>query len=202
MKKVELKCEQCGCLFERYVGEVKRSLKIGRGSFCSRECAAIVSNENKRSKRFVMNCPVCGVEFETSTHNKAKRHCSRGCASKGSVTPERRKAMSDAGNKNAANLLTVAETMKRREAWKYTALREHLGDRPFEFEFPLDGFVFDLALFDSMVLVEFDGKYHNTRAQMDLDAMKEKVAIKNGFRVERRATATVSVISPAVINGL
>ncbi len=150
-----------------------------------------------------MACPTCGVTFETSTHNKAKRHCSRSCASKGSMTEGRRAAQRAAGLEHAKNLIaSTAETLKLREAWKYAPLKEALRGRPHEFEYPLEGYVFDLALFDVKILVEFDGPYHSWTEQRVVDADKERVANEHGFKVERRRVAQASVILPETLRGL
>lgn len=34
----KIKCDYCGSEFERAVGEINRSLKLGRAAYCSREC--------------------------------------------------------------------------------------------------------------------------------------------------------------------
>lgn len=38
-KKIEVKCEQCGEIFKKPIGEYNRSQKIGRKHLCSRSCA-------------------------------------------------------------------------------------------------------------------------------------------------------------------
>jgi very-short-patch-repair endonuclease len=62
--------------------------------------------------------------------------------------------------------------------------------------------VFDLALLDTRVLVEFDGPYHGYGEQIATDAKKDETAIAYGFALERRIVAAASVLSPAVISGL
>ena len=99
------------------------------------------------------------------------------------------------------NLLCPAETLKRREAWKYAALKEVLAGRRFEFEYEVEGFVFDLALLDTMVLVEFDGAYHRG-GQLETDVRKEEVAKGAGFMIVRREVEAATVVSPAVLDGL
>jgi len=147
-----------------------------------------------------MTCK-CETEFETSTHNKAKRHCSRSCASYYSMSPERRKAMSDAGERHKDNLIPVHEVLKRREGWKYVAVREALGSRPHDFEFELGGFVYDLALFDTKTLVEFDGPEHCGKVA-EHDRIKDALAHKLGWRIERRKVKTAEVIHPETLGDL
>jgi len=141
----------------------------------------------------------------TTTHSKAAKFCSRSCASKGSMTRERREAQHQAGLRHTENLLTAAEVLKRREAWKYTACREVLesSDRDYEFEFELCGYVFDLALHDAKVLVEFDGPYHDAdNWQRERDKAKDRVAKDAGFVIVRRTVEPMAVVHPSAIEGL
>jgi very-short-patch-repair endonuclease len=45
--------------------------------------------------------------------------------------------------------------------------------------------VFDLALLDRKILVEFDGAYHDTRTQSKEDLRKDRVAQRRGWNVVR-----------------
>jgi very-short-patch-repair endonuclease len=103
----------------------------------------------------------------------------------------------------AGNLISVSETLKLREEWKYTKLAEFLnaGKRKFEFEFEIDGAVFDLVLFDTHVLVEFDGDYHRGQ-QLLVDHEKEEKARRAGFVIVRRKTPPSVVVDPSVLGGL
>lgn len=200
---VAVSCWRCGVTVQKDAGEVNRSRRLGRNLFCSRSCSALSANESKRSVEFEMPCPVCGVVFTTTTHNKAKRHCSRACASRGSMTDHRRAAQREAGLRHAKNLSRAQSVaLKAREAWKYAALKKALGSRRHEFEFKLGRFVFDLALFDERVLVEFDGPYHQSAEQQEIDAKKDRLARRHGFRVERRRVRRAVVIDPETIAGL
>jgi very-short-patch-repair endonuclease len=100
------------------------------------------------------------------------------------------------------NLCTAAEMLKHREAWKYVLLKEALKGRDYEFEFPLVGCVFDLALKDTAVIVEFDGRYHNDPCQQIRDEEKRKIAEAAGYRVVRRSVEESKVIEPSVIRDL
>ena len=75
--------------------------------------------------------------------------------------------------------------MKIREAWKYELIRNHLEKRklPFEFEYKIGKFIFDLKLSSAGVLVEFDGPYH--KYQIGADGVKDSLAKKNGWSVIR-----------------
>lgn len=201
--KVAVSCWRCGAEVFKESGEVNRARRLGRNLFCSLSCVAQYANGPRQSRTLAMACPTCGVTFETSTHNKAKRHCSRSCASKGSMTEGRRAAQRAAGLEHAKNLMaSTAEVLKRREAWKYAPLEEALRDRPHEFEYQLGKYVFDLALFDTNVLVEFDGPYHDWTKQREVDRDKERVAAQHGFTIERRRVQQAAVISPATLSGL
>lgn len=202
MALMVVRCAGCGGRVKKERSEVNRSRRLGRRLFCTQSCGAVTSNRVRRSVAFTMPCPVCGVVFETTTHGKAKRHCSRSCASLGSVTPERRESQRTSGRKNARYLIGNDETLKRREAWKYTKLRRALRDRQHEFEYRLGRYVFDLALFDVKVLVEFDGPYHSSVKQRVVDAKKERVASRHGFTVARRVVKPAAVIPRATIAGL
>jgi hypothetical protein len=100
------------------------------------------------------------------------------------------------------NLIVPAEALKRREARKYVEVVMVIGERPHEFEYELDGVVFDLALLDSRILVEFDGPYHRKKEQILRDEKKNGIAALHGFRVERIEVPSNSVIPAETIVGL
>ena len=159
MVLVEISCAFCREKVDKPAGEVKRSRKRSRPLFCSRSCSAKAANAPRKAVEITKACPTCGKTFRSSTHAKAATYCSRSCASKGSMSESRRAAQRAGGKKAAGNLLPLAEVLKRREAWKYVDLQEVLisSRRAFEFEYAVGGYVFDLALLDEKVLVEFDG---------------------------------------------
>lgn len=113
----------------------------------------------------------------------------------------RRDAQRKAGEASK-NRIDPAETLRKREAWKYVLLKKRLRGRKAIFEYPLGGFVFDLALLDIQVLVEFDGPYHGDAAQQERDEAKEQVAKKHGFKLERRQVKPATVIGPETLEGL
>lgn len=180
--------------------EVNRSRKLGRGLFCSRSCAANHGNDERRSVVVFLDC-LCGKRFKTSTRCRARKHCSRVCASRFSVTDVRLVASREAGRKSG-NLLKPHQTLAIREKWKYRLLGEYLQGRSHQFEYPVGNHVFDLVLLDTKVLVEFDSRYHSSRAQKKVDLLKDQVGKDNGFRVVRVATGENELISPVVIYGL
>lgn len=194
-------CENCGNPVWKEAREVKRSLKLGRKFFCDSSCAAQSGNGPRRAKEIKLVCP-CGQEFVTNTKKKASKHCSPSCASKYSMTEERRDAQRQAGLEHQGNLLSEAEVLKSREAWKYAALRQHLDGRPHEFEFELGPYVYDLVLFDTKVIVEFDGRYHEGSQQRGVDADKDAVARAAGYTILRRVVRPSVVIDPSTIENL
>lgn len=200
MTWVKVECGSCGAQVEKLLGEVNRAQKLGRRLFCSLQCTARVANAPKKAQEIVSVC-LCGTRFVTTTKAKAAKHCSRACASRFSMNEKRREAQRVGGTAQSANLISPAEALKRREAWKYSILRETLRERPHEFEFELGGCVFDLALHDTKVLVEFDGPYH-TGEQLQTDVRKDKVATVLGYVVVRRSVLAATVIDPATLAGL
>ena len=193
-------CPQCGNEAERPRGEVNRSRKLGRPVFCTQRCAAIHSNASKKSVVFTTNCPHCNTSFITSTRNKAAKFCSRSCASKGSMTEERRAAQRLGGLARVGNLLSAESMLKLRENRKYSAVRAELTRRgvPHEFEYRVGNVIFDLALTERKILVEFDGPYHRDRTQLVRDGEKDEVGRLHGWVVVRVTTDAGHIPADAI----
>jgi hypothetical protein len=136
MRTVKVKCTTCGIDVVKPVGEYNRSVRLGRDFFCSSSCAAEKGNAPRRRKEFQMVCPGCGKTFTTTTYNKDRRHCSPSCASKASMSEERRNAQRKAGFAKVGNL-SSAKGLKSREKWKYSELEKVLTKELHEFEFEL-----------------------------------------------------------------
>lgn len=200
MAKAEVNCVRCGVKILKEIGEINRSIRLGRKFFCGGSCAAISGNSSKKSQDIILTCP-CGKQVSTTTRKRAIRHCSRSCASKFSMNEGRRSAQSRVG-KLSSNLISVVESLKVRECWKYSALENILRDRSHEFEFELSGFIFDLVLYDTHTIVEFDGPYHCGKKQIEQDRIKESVANDFGYTVIRRDVQRATVIDPTTIEGL
>jgi len=107
-----------------------------------------------------------------------------------------------AGKQHIDNLLSASAVLKRREWWKYAKIDKALEWRIHEFEYPLGGYVFDLALLDVNVLVEFDGPDHKLIYQKKIDREKESVARSLGFSVVRRDVKPMAIIPISAIKGL
>lgn len=188
-------CEQCSKEVERPSGEVARSLRLGRHTYCSLLCSTKATNGQRKKPTEQRLCPICGVVFKTTTRKGGKTFCSRSCASRGSVTEGRRSKAVESGHRNAGNLISPAEALKKREGPRYQKVEALLGQRPHEFEYELGGFVFDLALFDCATLVEFDGPYHRyVTSQAAIDEQKNQVAHESGYRIVRIPTTSADII--------
>lgn len=196
-------CDYCGRSVTKEVKEVNRSRRKGLRFFCDRSCSARFSNIGKgRAEPVTKICP-CGASFVSTTLKKSAHHCSRSCASLYHVTETRREAARRCGRATgAANLPSQDYLLRRREQWKYVELEQALTHRNHQFEFPIEDRVFDLALLDVRVLVEFDGPYHSNPSQRPRDEEKEELAQRYGFVVVRKSVAQASVIGVETIQGL
>lgn len=200
-----VKCKECGKDVIKEKKEVIRSIKLGRKFFCNNSCGAVYANRSKKSDEILIKCEKCVNVFKSTTGARsAKQFCSRGCASAGSVTDYRREKAIETGKMNSENLLTVEDMMKKREAFKYelmlVVLKEHKIDH--EFEYRLGEYIFDLAIFDSEILVEFDEEYHNFKNQKISDDKKQKFAESKGFTVIRIETEKHETIPASYISDI
>ena len=116
-----VQCAFCKANIEKDMREYNRSTKLGRLFFCNLSCSARASNALKQAVVVTVFCP-CGREVSTTTKARAPSHCSRACASRFSMTDERREAQRAGGHLKVGNLLSTAEALKQREHWKYAAL--------------------------------------------------------------------------------
>jgi len=98
---------------------------------------------------------------------------------------------------------TIAAALLSREKWKYQRLEDYLSgkEEPHTFEFPLGRHIFDLALLDQKLLIEFDEQYHSGKKQKAADARKDRYAEKRGWHVVR-VEATRGVLSPNLIKAV
>jgi len=192
MRTVTLTCAECGTSFRIPKKEHTRQVKKGRTCFfCSLSCAAVKGNRPRRAKIEDRTCDFCGKTFQVLMRRgyKDTAHCSRSCASANSVTDRRQRA-SKMSTGNIDNLLPLHEVMKLREAPKYALIKKELATlgEPYEFEFPLGSYIFDLAFPNKLLLVEFDGAYHAVPKQQEADAIKTASATTLGWRVLRVQT--------------
>jgi len=191
-------CAQCTGIFEIRIAEYnRRSLQGYTRFYCSRSCGAKASNARTRYPIVEKTCPECGATFKTSTAvKKNKTFCSYPCASKGSVTTARRAAGRNSVNLVHGDLRHIARGLRTRENWKYVELEKFLKykEEEFVFEYVVGEGIFDLALPDKKILIEFDGRYHGSSKQSQVDLRKEASAHKEGWQIIRINTADNAVI--------
>jgi len=113
--------------------------------------------------------------------------CSRSCASKGSMTDKRLEKAHLSGLKNKINLLSCEEILRLREGWKYKLIEKILKNNSinYQFEYPINNYVYDLAILEKKLLFEFDGTSHNWYKQIKIDEIKNNIAIENGWNIIR-----------------
>lgn len=199
-RQEQVKCVACGSIALKAASEVARSARLGRPQFCGRTCAAVFFNAARKSVALVVSCP-CGREVLTSTSAKATRHCSRDCASKFSMSDARREAQRSSGLEHQGNL-SVASSLRTREAWKYADVAQALEGRRVRFEHAIGDHVFDLLLEDERILVEFDGPYHDDGLQREVDRKKMAAAEAAGYVVLRRRVPANHVIAAKFVEGI
>lgn len=205
-----LTCLECGKEFPKETKEVTRRIKAGKTEFfCGLPCSLRyrMRETGVTYPTIQLNCPVCGTPFPTTMAPKARKHCSRSCAN---TTRDRvvTDAMREAGRRNVVGLHTtevIAASLRSREAWKYRELGHVLNSLAVAhtFEFPLDPFVYDLALHDSKTLVEFDGPDHTYGTEVQAtDEQKDLHAQQHGWHVVRVEVEPATAISPSCIRHL
>ena len=193
---IEITCAYCGKKSLKPAKEIERQKRKGRKKFfCDLSCTAKYKNLDKKKPVVKKVCPVCGKEFETSTRKKLNRtYCSRSCASKGSVTDYRRSKAREVGRElqkkyPSGSVEQIKKIMVSREKRKYAKIEEYLRKENIkhEFEFILGNKLYDLALIDLNILIEFDGKDHQLKKGecFENDRLKDQIATKNGWAIKR-----------------
>lgn len=196
MASISLVCSWCGDNFKLRVAEFNRRSKLGKKRFfCCRSCAIYHQHEASGNNRVPVTktCQYCKSKFKTMSGAKSASHCSRDCASAGSVTPKRLAAARAVGKKknfsSMSAIHSIAKGLRTREWWKYIDLDAYLKRKKiahvFEFSIPQTRRIFDLALVDLKVLVEFDGGEHSCARQRKIDHQKDSLAKRRGWRVVR-----------------
>ena len=200
-KTITVICADCGENVEKPRKEYNRSTRLRRRFFCNAKCAGSGVNESKKAEIIDRKCLYCGKIFSSRLTAKGSKvvFCSRECASAGSVTDCRRRGNALGGRLSVGNLLPAWMTLKKREAHKYVLLEPELSSVSHEFEYALGNFVFDLALPEHRILVEFDGEYHHDPAQAKVDHGKDIFAAEQGFSVIRIPTKD-TVIPASVLS--
>jgi very-short-patch-repair endonuclease len=187
MAKVKLFCDYCG--FETYKEqkEITRKFKNNPNAkfYCSNMCSGFAQDKNLKIEE--KECPLCKTKFKCNTANKKtnRTFCSRGCASAGSVTEARRETGRKIGVLNHTPD-QAALLLRSREWWKYEEIKRELISRKLnhQFEYVIEKSIYDLALIDMKILIEFDGPYH----QWLNDELKNKLAESYGWKLVRIQT--------------
>jgi very-short-patch-repair endonuclease len=202
---VELNCAWCNNKFELYKREYDRQIRSGRTYFfCSLSCVAKKRNASKKLPIIEKICPVCKTPFFASTKKKGATFCSRSCASRGSVTEYRKSKASEMGKKNNKYVHSndvLAIGLRTRESWKYSLIKDFLekSNIRYQFEFPCGSGIFDLALLDLKLFIEFDGLYHTSKIQKEIDDKKVMEAKSFGWNVVRISCNAGQIIDPNLI---
>lgn len=118
------------------------------------------SNDKVRFK-----CPFCGKESEQYPNNIYKRGFYCECFSDGVSLP----------NKLMSNILTQLKIPYKREVG--ASVFSWIGEYYYDFYFNIGN--------NQNILVEMDGRYHDTEDCMKRDKIKDKLAQENGFKLIR-----------------
>lgn len=203
---INLKCPECGNSFFKRKAEVTRQLKKNPNTqfYCCQKCAIIGGHKKQQNPIVTKTCPVCKELFATKSGAKEATFCSRSCASKGSVTEARRQAGRYAAELNFTpethNIINIQKVLKEREAWKYEKIKIVLDflHANYEFEYLMGNYIYDLAIFDKGILVEFDGPDHR---YCD-DTNKYNNTLYNGWYVYRINVNPNEIIDPSFLYSL
>jgi len=185
----------------------------GRGRVWCPECEKLVYNGGARRtfkrKQLTFTCHRCGrtasrdaVEVERSRRRGHNLYCGPQCSigkplSKGDIEGRRSSGKCYGGSMNA-----IAALARKREGYRYKRLEEALKGRKITFELPIGRYIFDLALHEEKLLVEFDEPFHQEDGWRFYDAQKDAAAERSGWRVVRLVTVPKTVIDPAEVLAL
>jgi very-short-patch-repair endonuclease len=206
--KLEISCSSCGNNFLKESKEIKRRQKeCGEdvSFYCSLKCQGDVRRVIKVA---VSKICQCGSSFETTTDAS---YCGLRCASLFSLTKERLDKMLAASKHTRFtrdNLDTVSNGLRVREWSKYDLLHQYLLtcaiSHSFEYCLENTRWIFDLAIHDLCLLIEFDEKHHDYTVERDSE--KERAANEQGWnlvRIDVRSATipySVDLISYLLVN--
>lgn len=136
---------------------------------------------------------------------KSFYYCSRSCANARVHSDETRNKLSIRNKGIKPHLNCTASSLRNREKWKYSKIERFLIAKgisyKFEFLLPDSKFIYDLALLDAKLLIEFDASYHTGR-QLITDHEKERLAYNLGWKVVRIPTKTNHIFPAVIIKNL
>lgn len=205
MNKIVVHCKGCGLDYKITQEELNLQKILGRDDFY---CNGFCYNNYLTNRFYIYEYRNCLKEdclnLFSVKPSSPKRYCSRGCASASSVTEYRRDRAKEIGIDNLAKgreISSVANSLRTREMWKYIEIEALLNKNYLEhqFEYPLERFVFDLALFWDRIFIEFDSNYHFDNNQILIDKEKEQLANSYNWRLVRIQTDYNNVIPSTVI---
>lgn len=208
--KIKIICSYCGNESLKEKKEIERRIRIGKKYFfCSISCGASFSNLHREGHRVEVEkiCPYCKNSFITLSGCKSKTFCSSSCAALGSVTPaviDGRKRGGAAAAKlqpYSVRLKSAQNILAKREAWKYEKIKTFLESFNInhQFEFKIENFIFDLALIDKKILIEFDAKDHHGKTQKITDNKKDLIATSQGWIIYRKEVKPKTIINPELL---
>lgn len=214
MATTSLRCPICAKYFEKENKEINRrrnEMGLSVLFYCSISCGAVAANAPRKIERqfFVKNCR-CGRMFETTEENVC--NCSRRCASLFSFNENRKQALNSATSNGVSTRFTRENSLERssdglrkREWYKYSAIHNFLMSfyipHCFEFLVPNSRYIYDLVLFDSSLLIEFDEIHHVKRKETD--DLKDNTALANGWNICRLdVNGIASPFPPSLITPL
>jgi len=202
---IKIICHYCDEPAYKPKGEISRQIRKGADKFfCSLSCSASYRNSIRPNRVVEIHavCPHCKKEFDTVSGKNRKTFCTPSCASRGSITENRLEGNARGGRATCGtNLISVEETLKKREAWKYVRLKDFLEFQKeayeFEYRIPTLDFVHDLALINRKIVVEFDGDEHESMKAED--SYRDGILRSSGWSVFRIPTKSNAVIPPEVL---
>jgi len=130
------------------------------------------------------------------------RQVLRRSLTKGTASGCRKCQKIKSGGSYDTRLRATAAALRSRNADQYASLAQVLRDRPHQFEYVISPYIYDLALFDTNIIVEFDGPHHAIPVQQERDAAKDKAARDSGYRVVRISLNSSDSLTPSLIEGL
>ncbi len=87
---------------------------------------------------------------------------------------------------------------------KYAEIRDFLGSAKiaYEFEYRVGRYIFDLALPDRHLLVEFDGPEHRTPSGLRRDVRRDATAFQAGWQVFRIPVRARQIVPASLLEAV
>jgi len=190
----------------------------GSGRFCSQGCSRSFSTKNKRSEinekvsnklkgtgngDVIKNCKECNNQFSVDWRRRNQECCSTSCSSKLKWKDTKYREDAVTASRNSALIkhkLGIGfgwRTRKKLEpSYPETiAIRflDSLGIQ-YEREYKIGKYFVDFVIHETMTAIEIDGQQHLKEERKMVDDEKDKMLIKNGWKVHRIAYPKENVI--------